>query len=118
MRDSSRSDALDAKHRANRAARLEDVKRWVAYVREQPPEVWGAEQNRVVNAQLASARETDTSPEHEQRVRAFGEAMTADDGESTVDGESAGDAGSVGDAGDDASPDDAESPGDADDPDA
>ncbi|WP_227132760.1 hypothetical protein [Halorubellus salinus] len=85
MSDSSRSDALDAKHRANRASRLEDVKRWVAYVREQPPEVWGAEQNRVVNAQLASARETETSPEHEQRVRAFGEAMTAADGDASDD---------------------------------
>lgn len=83
MSDSSRSDALDAKHRANRASRLEDVKRWVAYVREQPPAVWGAEQNRVVNAQLESARETETPPGHERRVAAFGEAMTAADREST-----------------------------------
>ncbi|WP_193570786.1 hypothetical protein [Halorubellus sp. JP-L1] len=78
MSDSSRSDALDAKHRANRAARLEGVKRWVAYIREQPAAVWGEEQNRVVNAQLESARATDVSPEHERRVTAFGEAMTAD----------------------------------------
>jgi hypothetical protein len=104
MSDSSRSDALDAKHRANRASRLADVKRWVEYVREQPPEVWGAEQNRVVNAQLESARETDTPPGHEERVRAFGEAMTADDDREDDapidDGETGADAPTDGDASD------------------
>jgi hypothetical protein len=34
-----------------------------------------------VNAQLESARETETPPGHEGRVRAFGEAMTAADAE-------------------------------------
>jgi len=86
MSDSSRSDALDAKHRANRAARLEGIKRWVAYIREQPPSVWGDEQNRVVNAQLESARATDVSEDHERRVTAFGEEMTADANRDDVEG--------------------------------
>lgn len=82
MPDSNRSDRLDAKHGQNRRERLEGIKRWVEYIREQPPDVWGPQQNRLVDTQLESARETDLSPEHERRVRAFAETAsdeTADD---------------------------------------
>jgi hypothetical protein len=69
-------DALAAKHERNRTERLDAVLRWVEYVREQPPEVWGSQQNRLVNAQLESARETGLSVEHERRVRAFAAAAS------------------------------------------
>jgi hypothetical protein len=82
MPDSNPSDrdreALAAKHERNREQRLEGVKRWVEYIREQPPEVWGAEQNRLIDSQLESARETGLSADHEQRVRAFATAATAE----------------------------------------
>lgn len=74
MTDSPNSSTLAEKHERDRRERLEGVKRWVAYIRDQPPEVWGDQQNRLVNTQLKSARETGLSPKHEQRVRAFGEA--------------------------------------------
>lgn len=71
MHDSSRSEDLAAKHERNRQERLEGIVRWVEYVRDNPPEVWGPQQNRLVNSQLESARETGLSAEHERRVRAF-----------------------------------------------
>lgn len=71
MPGSNHSDRLAAKHEHNRQERLDGVKRWVEYIREQPPEVWGREQNRLVNTQLESARETNLSAEHEQRIREF-----------------------------------------------
>lgn len=76
MPDSNPSDGLAAKHNANRADRIAGIKRWVEYIKTHPPSDWGAQQNRLVNSQLESARETATSVAHEQRVRAFGEAMT------------------------------------------
>jgi len=80
MPDSNHSE-LDAKRERNARERLESVVRWVEYIEEQPPEVWGPQQNRLVNSQLQSARETALSPEHEQRVRAF--AAEASDGTTT-----------------------------------
>lgn len=73
MPDSNRSDRLDAKHEQNDRERLEGIRRWVEYIREQPPDVWGPQQNRLVDEQLKSARETGLSAEHERRVRAFAE---------------------------------------------
>ena len=75
MVDSNRSDQLDAKHEQNAQERLEGVQRWVEYIRENPPDVWGPQQNRLVNSQLQSARETELSSEHEQRVQAFAKEM-------------------------------------------
>jgi len=82
MSDSDPSDRLAAKHERNRRERLAGIKRWAEYVRDQPPEVWGPQQNRLVNTQLESAREADLSPEHERRVRAFAEAAPDGDSES------------------------------------
>jgi hypothetical protein len=76
MSDSSPSDALAAKQRANEADRLASIRRWVEYIRETPPSVWGEEQNRFVNAQVEAARESDLDADHKRRVQAFGEAMT------------------------------------------
>jgi len=78
MSDSRQSDGRAANAEANRGARLDAVARWAAYVREQPPSVWGPQQNELVNAQLESARAADLSAAHRRRVAAFGEAMTAD----------------------------------------
>lgn len=85
MPDSNHSERLDDKHEQNRQERLAGIKRWVEYIREQPPEVWGVQQNRLVNSQLESARETGLSAEHEQRVQEFAAAAQADSGTDTVD---------------------------------
>lgn len=81
MTDSERPD-LDAKRERNRRERLEGVRRWANYIREHPPEVWGPQQNAIVNGQLESARETGLSAEHHQRVREIAADLTAEnDGE-------------------------------------
>lgn len=69
MTDSGERDALEEKLERNRVRRIEAVKRWVEYIRENPPEVWGEQQNRLVNAQLESARRTDLDIGHLRRVR-------------------------------------------------
>jgi hypothetical protein len=74
--DSNPSEELAAKGERNRQERIDGIKRWVEYMRAHPPEVWGPQQNRVVNSQLESARETGLSTEHVRRVRAFGEAAS------------------------------------------
>jgi hypothetical protein len=78
MPDSNHSNQLADKHRQNRSERLVGIKRWVEYIREQPPEVWGAQQNRLVDSQLESARQTALSAEHEQRVRSFATSARAE----------------------------------------
>lgn len=87
MPDSNPSEALTAKHDANRADRIAGIKRWVEYIKTHPPSDWCAQQNRLVDSQLESARETEAGVEHEQRVRAFGKAMT-DDGDVEPDADS------------------------------
>jgi hypothetical protein len=76
MSDSNQSDRLAAKHEQTRQERLAGIRRWIEYMREQPPEVWGAQQNNLVNSQLESARETALPAEHEQRVRSFAAAFS------------------------------------------
>ena len=68
MTDSHEHDELAAKHDRNRQRRLEAVKRWVAYIREHPADVWGPQQNRLVNAQINAAQASDLDIEHRQRV--------------------------------------------------
>ena len=68
MTDSPERDALAAKHERNRKRRLEGVKRWVEYIRENPADVWGPQQNRLVNAQLEAAQASNLDVEHRQRV--------------------------------------------------
>lgn len=74
MPDSNRSNRLAEKHQRNHQERLAGIKRWVEYIREQPPDVWGAQQNRLVDSQLESARQSGLSVEHERRVQSFGDS--------------------------------------------
>lgn len=68
MSDSNEPDALAVKHEQNREQRVEAVKRWVEYIREHPAEEWGEQQNRLVNSQLESARESGLDVEHRRQV--------------------------------------------------
>lgn len=76
MSNSNLSDQLAAKHEQNRQERLAGVRQWIEYMRKQPPEVWGTQQNKLVNSQLESARETALPADHEQRIRSFATAAS------------------------------------------
>lgn len=81
MSDSTNPD-LDAKHERNREQRIEAVKRWVEYIQSEPVEVWGPQQNAIVDGQLDAAQSADLSPEHQQRVKSVAkEIMEARDGD-------------------------------------
>ena len=69
MRDSNAREHLDAKHERNREQRIEGIKRWVEYIRSEPPETWGPQQNAVVNDQLDAAQSVRTSASHQQHVK-------------------------------------------------
>ncbi|MFB6219864.1 MAG: hypothetical protein ABEH90_00370 [Halolamina sp.] len=77
MNDSSEPDALDEKRERNRQQRLRAIKRWVEYIETHDPEEWGAQQNRLVNSQLESARQSDVDAEHRQRVERAGEEQSS-----------------------------------------
>ena len=68
MNDSNAREDLDAKHEQNREQRIEGIKRWVEYVRSEPPETWGPQQNAVVDDQLDAAQSVGTSAAHQQHV--------------------------------------------------
>ncbi|WP_144903926.1 hypothetical protein [Halobellus captivus] len=68
MSDSNAHKRLDAKHERNREQRIEGIKRWVEYIRSEPPEKWGSQQNAIVNGQLDAAQSLQTSAAHQQRV--------------------------------------------------
>lgn len=78
MSDSKRFDQLEAKHEDNQQQRLEGIVRWVEYITEQPVDVWGPQQNAVVNAQLESAQQAELGVDHERRVRQFADAVLAE----------------------------------------
>lgn len=67
--DSNVQEALDEKHERNREHRIEAVKRWVAYLKSEPPAVWGPQQNAVVNDQIDAAQSVGTSAQHQQHVK-------------------------------------------------
>lgn len=67
MTNSNVRDDLAAKHEQDRERRIDAIKRWVDYVRTQPPAVWGPQQNAVVNDQLDAA-DGQTTAVHQQRV--------------------------------------------------
>lgn len=85
MNDSEKFEALAAKHERNRRQRLAAIKRWADYITEQPADVWGPQQNAVVNSQLESAQESEIDVEHERRVREFAESIVADDRDDDTD---------------------------------
>ena len=70
---------------AERPPRYEQVMRWVEYINEHPPEVWGPQQNAVVNGQIESARAVEMSAENTKRIREFADAELRRDGEKDVD---------------------------------
>lgn len=70
MSISNHLEELRAKHERNREARLEAVREWARYVREQPVEVWGPQQNALIDSQLESAQASDIDIEHRLRVEA------------------------------------------------
>ena len=69
MSDSNAREHLDAKHERNREQRIEGIKRWVEYIKSEPPETWGPQQNAVVNGQLDAAQSVQTSSSHQQHVK-------------------------------------------------
>jgi hypothetical protein len=76
MNDSSPFEDRAAKHDANDEQRLAGVKRWAEYIRNNPPDVWGPQQNELVNSQLESAQTTDLDLEHRAKIQAFADEMT------------------------------------------
>ena len=68
MNDSNAREDLDAKHERNREQRVSGIKRWVEYIKTHSPDEWGEQQNRLVNSQLESARQSALSVEHRRRV--------------------------------------------------
>jgi len=82
MSDSNAPDSLDAKHERNREQRIAAVKRWVEYIKAEPPEKWGAQQNAVVDDQIAAAQSVQTSAAHRQHVADVAEdILAAEDGD-------------------------------------
>jgi hypothetical protein len=50
------SGGLDEKHARNDAERRRQIRQWAEYVRTHPDGEWGRQVNKLVNAQLQSAR--------------------------------------------------------------
>ena len=70
-----------------RPPRYEQVIRWAEYIKEQPPEVWGPQQNAVVNGQIESAQAVDVSVEDRMRIREFAQETLRAERESDGNGE-------------------------------
>ena len=83
MSDSNARDHLDAKHERNRKQRIEGIKRWVEYIRSEPPERWGPQQNAVVNGQLDAVQRVGMSATHQQHVKEVAEEILDLSDEST-----------------------------------
>jgi cob(I)alamin adenosyltransferase len=79
MTDSDAHDRLATKHDRNEERRIERIKRWVEYIRENPPETWGPQQNAVVDGQLDAARAVQTTASHRRRVERLAEEIAAAD---------------------------------------
>lgn len=58
MNDSNGRDDPHARRERHRTQRLERIRRWVEYLERTDPAVWGAQQNRLVDSQLESARQS------------------------------------------------------------
>lgn len=75
MNDSKVPDPLDEKHEQNRQQRIEAIKRWVEYIKSEPPEKWGPQQNTVVNDQLEAAQSVQTSAAHQWHMKDVAEEI-------------------------------------------
>ncbi len=69
MSDSNEPNHLANTHKRNNELRMEAIKRWVEYIKSEPPETWGPQQNAVVNDQLDAAQTVRTSASHQQHVK-------------------------------------------------
>lgn len=69
MSDSNGSDHLDTKHERDRQQRIESIKCWIDYIKSEPPETWGPQQNAIVNDQLEAAQSIETTAAHHQHVQ-------------------------------------------------
>ena len=52
-------DELEEKKKRNQENRKEFVKIWAKYVKEHDDKEWSKQQNKIINSQLKSARETE-----------------------------------------------------------
>jgi len=68
MSDSSAPDDSGVPRERFSQQRIEAIKRWVAYIKSEPPETWGPQQNAVVNDQLEAAQHVGASAAHHQAV--------------------------------------------------
>jgi hypothetical protein len=91
MTDSPTSDADSAPDGGDgRSPRYDQVRRWAAYIKSHPPEVWGPQQNAVVNGQLESAQAVDVSADERAKVRESADEalrVNAEDGKLDGSGE-------------------------------
>jgi len=69
MNDSNAPDHLAEKHERDREQRVEAIERWVEYIQSEPPEVWGPQQNAIVDDQLDAAESIETSAAAKRHVR-------------------------------------------------
>ena len=81
MSDSKAPDHLDETRERNRERRIEAIKRWVEYIESEPPEVWGPQQNAVVNDQVDAAQHVGTSAAHQLHVEDVAAAILEDSDE-------------------------------------
>ncbi|MFB6292983.1 MAG: hypothetical protein ABEH60_01820 [Halonotius sp.] len=75
MTDSERLD----RDEPTREPRFEAVVRWAEYIQDNPPEVWGPQQNAVVNAQFDSLSYFDGNSPEVQRLAALDDELETDD---------------------------------------
>ena len=68
-----------------RPPRYEQVIRWAEYIKAHPPDVWGPQQNAVVNGQVESAQAVDVSAEDKKRIREFAETELDEGTDSETD---------------------------------
>jgi hypothetical protein len=76
MTESQISDTdPSSKNGRGRSPRYDQVRRWAEYIQVHPPEVWGPQQNAVVNGQLESAQAVGVSAEERARIREFADEV-------------------------------------------
>lgn len=69
MNNSNGPEGRSGKHKLAHEQRIEGIKRWVDYIKSRPPEIWGPQQNAVVDGQLDAARSVQDSAAHQQHVK-------------------------------------------------
>lgn len=82
MPDSQNSEADTVVDDSAREPRFDAVVRWVEYIQNNPPEVWGPQQNAVVNDQLDSAAAVDRTAEEIREIQRFVDDVLAEREES------------------------------------